>query len=310
MSKVRIVTDSTADIPAALASSLDISVVPCAIYWGQESYRDGLDLSSEEFFDRLALGGELPRTSQPPISEFVATYQRLMEQDQNGGILSIHVAGSLSGTLNAAWAAAQMLPNPSRVTIVDSGQLSMGLGWAVIEAARMAQTGATRAEVDAAVQALLPSLRTAAMIDTLENLYKGGRINQLSAALGDALQIKPLLSVESGQVVVWGKVRTRSRALKHLVDRVQGWGPLTYMAVLHTGAEALAESLVELLADQIPEGRFLTGPAGSAVATHLGLGAVGVCALLAPTSARATFRLPQTDRNDPGAGINPLPGPD
>jgi DegV family protein with EDD domain len=287
MSKVRIVTDSTADIPAALASSLDISVVPCAIYWGQESYRDGVDLSPQAFFDRLARAGELPRTSQPPISEFVATYQRLMEEEQTEGILSIHVAGSLSGTLNAAWAAAQMLPDPSRVTVIDSGQLSMGLGWAVIEGARIAQTGATRAEVGAAVRALLPRLRTAAMIDTLENLYKGGRISQVSAVLGNALEIKPLLGVKSGEVVVWGKVRTRSRALKRLVAHVKGWGPLTDMAVLHTGAEALAETLTELLDDRVPESRFLRGPAGSAVATHLGPGAVGVCALLDSSSGEA-----------------------
>jgi DegV family protein with EDD domain len=282
--RVRIVTDSTSDIPGALASELSISVVPCQVYFGDEAYRDGVDLTPEAFHRKLAEASQLPRTSQPPVSDFVDTYHQILEADHSVGVVSIHVAGNLSGTVNAAWAAAQMMADPSRVTVIDSGQLSMGLGWAVIEAAHIAQTGATPAEISRAAHAMLPRLRVAAMIDTLENLYEGGRINQISAILGTALRIKPLLSVRNGHVSVVGQVRTRSRALKRLAAVVRDWGPLARMAVLHTGAEQPAQSLAEMLDDLAPASESMIGAAGPALTTHLGIGAVGVCAMTAADS--------------------------
>jgi DegV family protein with EDD domain len=281
MKRVHIVTDSTSDIPAALASEYNIAIVACQVFVGDEVYQDGVDLSPQMFFEKLARSPELPRTSQPPVGRFVDTYRRLLAEEPDAGILSIHVPSNLSGTVNAAWAAAQMLPQPSQVEVIDSGQLSMGLGWAAIKAAQMAQTGATRSEVSQGVRALLPRLRAAAMIDNLENLYKGGRISQISALLGTALQIKPLLSVQQGEVSVWTKVRTRSSAMKELVARVHSWAPLAEMAVMHTAAVELAQSLVDTLHGLVPAERVVMGPAGPALTTHLGLGAVGVLALKA-----------------------------
>ncbi len=280
MSPVRIVTDSTADIPGPRVMELGITVVPCLVCFGQEVFRDGVDLAPESFFHKLARSDELPRTSQPPVADFVAAYRRLLGDETCEGIVSVHVAREFSGTVNAAWAAAQTLDTPSRVVVVDSGQLSMGLGWAVIEAARLARAGAGLEEVHQATEDVLPRLRTAAMIDTLENLYKGGRISVISAALGTALQVKPLLSVRAGEVSVVDRVRTRSRALRGLAVMVQDWGPLREMAVLHTGAEPLARQLGGLLADRLSAGRVILAPAGPALTTHLGLGAVGVCALV------------------------------
>lgn len=279
--RVRLVTDSTADIPEAFAEDLEITVVPCQVYFGQQMYLDGVDLSPQAFFDKLARSSNLPRTSGPQVGHFVDVYQRLLESEHCEAVISIHVAGNLSGTLNAAWAASQMLPDPSRVEVIDSGQLSMGLGWAVVEAARLGQAGASPEEVSRAVRALQPRLRTIAMIDTLENLYKGGRINQVSAVLGTALQIKPLLNVKNGEVTVWGRVRTRSRALKRLVAEARAWGSLAEMAVMHTGVDGLAIELADTLQDLVPADRIMIGPAGSALTTHLGLGAVGICALAA-----------------------------
>ena len=281
MRQVRIATDSTADIPPSLVLELEIAVVPCQVFWGQEVYRDGVDLSPFAFYDKLANSSELPRTSQPPISQFVQTYQRLLQVEQSEAVVSIHVAGNLSGTLNAAWAAAQTLPEPSQVEVIDSGQVSMGMGWAVIEAAKLARTGATLGEVSQGVRAMLPRLRAAAMIDTLENLYKGGRISQVTAALGTALQIKPLINIQNGHVEIVAKVRTRSKALKRLEAMVRSWGELAEVIVLHTGAENLAEELAGRLQDLAPDRHLSIRPAGSALATHLGLGAVGVCALIA-----------------------------
>lgn len=281
MGRVRIATDSIADVPAALVSEMDIAVVPCQLFWGEEVYRDGVDLKPYQFYERLAGSPELPRTSQPPVGLFVDTYRRLLEVENSEAVVSIHVAGNLSGTVNAAWSAAQTLADPSRVEVVDSGMVSMGLGWAVIGAARLAQTGATQAEVSTAVHEMLPCLRAAAMIDTLENLYKGGRISQVTATLGSVLQIKPLIIIQDGRVEVVDKVRTRSKALKRLEAMVRDWGPLAEVAVLHTGTEELAQKLVSSLQDLAPDGGIWVEPAGSALTTHLGLGAVGVCAVVA-----------------------------
>jgi DegV family protein with EDD domain len=287
MGPVRIVTDSTADVPPDLASELAIAVVPCQVYLDGVVYQDGVDLSAEELYAKLSQSSELPRTSQPPVSQFLQTFQRLVEKEQSQKVISIHLPSSLSGTVNAAWSAAQMLADPSRVEIIDSGQISMGIGWAVIEAARLAQSGAQAAEISPFVRALLPRLRTAAMIDTLENLYKGGRISQISALVGTALQIKPLLSIQDGVISVWGRVRTRSRAIEQLVTRVRGWEPLVEMAVLHTGAEQLALSVASTLQDLVPASRMVIQPAGPAITCHLGLGAVGVAALAAASEDAA-----------------------
>jgi DegV family protein with EDD domain len=278
MKQVHIVTDSIADLPAALASEFDIAVVPCRVYFGQKSYREGVDLTPDEFFEKLAQSTELPKTSQPAASDFVETYERLLEDAPGTSIVAIHVTGNLSGVVNGAWSAAQMLSDPSRVTVIDSGQLSMGLGLIVIEAARLAQSGASQPEVVRAVQDLLRRIRVVAMIDNLDNLYKGGRITQITAALGGILQIKPLLTVERGQVNVLRQVRTRSKAVQQLASLVREWGPLSELVVLHTDAKELARTLVDLLA----LGSIPIQPAGPALTTHLGLGAIGACALRAP----------------------------
>ena len=281
MAVLRIATDSTADVPAALAAELQIAVIPCQVFWGNEIYRDGVDLPPQEFYQKLARSVDLPKTSQPPVSRFVETYHRLLDAEGSEAVISIHVAGNLSGTVNAAWTAAQTLTEPSQIEVVDSGQVSMGMGWAVIEAARMAQAGATRSDVSRAVHEMLPGLRAAAMIDTLENLYKGGRINQVTAALGTVLQVKPLIKIQSGEIEVTERVRTRSRALKRLVTMVRGWGSLAEVAVLHADAEELAQEFAAMLDDLAPYREIMVEPAGLALTTHIGLGAVGVCALIA-----------------------------
>ncbi len=280
MGRVRVVTDSVADLPAGMAAELRIAVAPCLLYVGDRVYRDGVDLTPEQLYEILARGSALPRTTQPAVSELADIYRRLLAESDCEAVVSVHVGSTFSGAVNAASAAAQTLPNPSQVEVIDSGQLSMGEGWAAIEAGRMAQAGATQSEIGRAVRALLPRLRVGAMIDTLENLYRGGRIKLLSAALGTALQVKPLLRVQSGEVTVWNKVRTRSKALRQLAGEIRTWGPLAELAVLHTGATDLAQTLAAMLQELAPDGVMIVEPAGAALATHLGLGAVGACALV------------------------------
>jgi DegV family protein with EDD domain len=279
MSPVRVVTDSTADLPPGLAEEMGIAVIPALVYVGSQVYRDGVDLTAGELRDRMANGADRLGTSQPAVGEFVAAYERLLEDPATESILSIHVSGSLSGTVSGAWAASQMLPDPSLVEVIDSGQLSMGLGWAVLQAAEWAHTGASRAQVSAAVRALLPRVRVVAAIDSLENLYRSGRISYLMAALGTVLRIKPVLSVHAGHISILDKVRTHSRALARMVEHARGWGSLAALAVLHTGAEELARSVAVLLGDLAPPEQTMVAQAGAAVTAHLGLGVVGVCAV-------------------------------
>lgn len=281
MKRMRIVTDSVGDIPADLAAVLEIDVIPCLVYVGQTVYRDGVDLTPREFFRQLSQRPALLRTSQPAMADFIQTYRRLLDEKDCDGILSIHVASGFSGTINAAWAAAQAMPDPSRIHVIDSGSVSMGMGWMVIQAARLAQAGASRQEIVHALEGIGARRRTAAMVDRLDNLVQGGRLHPIVGTLGTALRIKPLISLDNGEAIVWGRVRTRSRALETLVRQVRAWGPLAELALLHADAEDLLHDLVRELGDRVPADRLIIEPAGAALVAHLGLGAVGACALMA-----------------------------
>jgi len=276
---VRIVTDSSADVPPEIAESLGISVVPNYVYFGSETIRDGIDLAPQAFFEKMATSPTPPRTTHPPVGEFLSVYEHALNGSGFDAVLSIHVAGTLSGTINSAHTAAELLPDASRIDVIDSGQLSMGLGWVVVKAAELAGRGATRAEVVEAVRSLLPRVRVVAMIDSLDSLVRGGRISRLSSVLGTLLHIKPVLSVQSGQVSILGRVRTRTRALSRLIEEVQGWGPVSDLAVMHAAAEPLAAELAHGLRVFAPERAIRIAPAGAALTAHLGLGAVGVCGL-------------------------------
>jgi DegV family protein with EDD domain len=281
MAQVRVVTDSTADVPPALLDELGISVVPSLIYLGSQMYQDGVDLSPEEFYARLDRSREPARTAQAPLSSFAETYRRLLDDPDCLGVISIHVAGKLSGTLNGAWCASQTFPDPSRIVLIDSGTVSMGLGWAVVETARRARAGVPLPDLAREAQDMVPRLRAGAMIDRLDNLYQSGRVSRLTALLGTALEIKPLLTIQGGEVSIVGRTRTRNKALDRLVTLAQDWGTPLRAGVLHTGAPELAEELCARLRRNWSSGTYVLGPAGAALATHLGLGAVGVTALLA-----------------------------
>jgi DegV family protein with EDD domain len=274
---VRIVTDSNADIPPEIASRLGISVVPNYVYFGQEVVRDGFDMAPQAFFNRMAASSIPPRTTHPPVIEFLDAYQHALNGSGSDSVVSIHVASTLSGTINSAQAAAQMLPDPSQVEIIDSKQLSMALGWVVIQAAELARKGASRSEVVELVGSLLPRMRAIAIIDTLEHLVRGGRISHLSATLGTLLQIKPILTIQDGQALILDRVRTRARAMERLIGHVQTWGPMSDLVVMHARADEPARELAERLQASHPGRRILVAPLGAALTAHFGLGAVGAC---------------------------------
>ena len=226
---VRVITDSTADLPPEMAAELGIEVVPLNVHFGTDTFRDGIDLSADEFYERLVASSCPPTTSQPSVGAFLEVYQKALEGAD--GIVSVHISAKLSGTWNSAIQAREQLADPSRVQVVDTGQASMGLGWVAVAAARAAQAGASLEEVAREAQSTAEQVRVLFLVDTLEFLQKGGRIGKAQAMFGSVLSIKPLLTIQEGEVHPMERVRTRGKGVARLVQLVQEAAP----AAVHGG---------------------------------------------------------------------------
>lgn len=275
--RVRVVTDSTSDIPRALASSLGLEVVPLSVRFGDESFLDGVELSASAFLDRLRVASDLPKTSQPPPTAFEAAFRRALAADED--VLCVTIASGLSGTFNAARLAAEAV-DARRIRVVDSRTTTMHLGWGVVEAARAAHAGADLDAVAAAANAALARSQLYAVLDTLDYVYKGGRIGKASQLVGSMLNIKPILSMRDNEVVPLERVRTWRTALDRLVDLARAHAPLAEVAVLHMGNPGDAEAVAGRLAELVPSGAVLITEAGPVIATYAGPGAVGVAVLV------------------------------
>lgn len=276
-SEVKVVTDSASDIPVTIARDLGITVVPDNVHFGQRTYRDGVDLTREEFFIELAKSPVLPTTSQPAVGVFEEVYRQLGREARQ--IVSIHLPAKLSAVLNSAHLAAQSLPD-LEIVLIDSTQVSMGMGWLVIIAARAARQGKNLAEILALVKDTIPRLRLIAMLDTLEYVQKGGRIGKGAALLGTLLSMKPIVQLLDSELLPVENVRTRRRALQRLAEIVTEMAPLEEAAVVHANAPALAHELAEILAPVHPFDRILIGQVGAILGTHTGPGAVGVACVM------------------------------
>ncbi|HEY8490834.1 MAG TPA: DegV family protein [Dehalococcoidia bacterium] len=273
---VRVVTDSTADLPAEVARELDITVVPLTVHFGEETFYDGVDITAGQFFDRLRSARVLPRTSQPSVGAFQDTYQRLAAEAD--GIVSVHISSRLSGTCNAASLAAEAVPEVP-VRVVDSQTASLGLGIIAMEAARAARAGA---DLDAVVRvaestrARVPIVFT---LDTLEYLARGGRIGRASAFMGTLLNIKPILTVDQGEIAPLERVRTRTKALDRLCDLLFTREHVRLGAVAHAQCPEDAEHLVAQFRARYPGVPVVTGQVGPVIGVYTGPGAVGLCVL-------------------------------
>lgn len=276
-SEVKVVTDSASDIPVTIARDLGITVVPDNVHFGQRTYRDGVDLTREEFFIELAKSPVLPTTSQPAVGVFEEVYRQLGREARQ--IVSIHLPAKLSAVLNSAHLAAQSLPD-LEIVLIDSTQVSMGMGWLVIIAARAARQGKNLAEILALVKDTIPRLRLIAMLDTLEYVQKGGRIGKGAALLGTLLSMKPIVQLLDSELLPVENVRTRRRALQRLAEIVTEMAPLEEAAVVHANAPALAHELAEMLAPVHPFDRIPIGQVGAILGTHTGPGAVGVACVM------------------------------
>lgn len=268
---IRIVTDSTCDLPAALVAEHGITVAPLYINFGLESYLDGVDLSREDFYARLPDADPPPTTAMPGLQMFRSVYEKLMEEGATE-ILSVHIAGSLSGVADAARLAAGEVS--AAVTVFDSGTLSLGTGFLVLAAAEAAAQGRTMDEIVAAMNEQGQRTHVIAALDTLEFLRRSGRVNRLMAAFGSVLRIKPLLKMHDG-VASAERVRTSRAATRRLIALLEEQLPLEQVALVHTHANEKAQDLRQNAQHLLPEGEILSVDITPIFGTHLGPGAVG-----------------------------------
>jgi DegV family protein with EDD domain len=276
---VRIVTDSTCDLPAEAVARYGISVIPLYINVGDQGFLDGIDMKRDEFYTRLPSFSTHPTTAVPSPQKFHAIYQALADEGASE-ILSIHISAVLSGAVDVARSAAQET-TAIPVTVFDSQQLSLGTGFLVDTAAKMAAEGSPVSEILAALRNQIQRSHVFAALDTLEFLKRSGRMNKYVVGLASLLQIKPILTMYNGKPDT-ERVRTRERAMKRLVEMLAAVGTLERVAIVHTHAqpERIAE-LRALAADLLPQKDILTADITPVIGAHIGPGAVGFAAVAA-----------------------------
>ncbi len=271
---VKVVTDSTADLPDDLVQSLEITVVPLSVNFGTDTYLDGLDLRADEFYTKLINSDSLPTTSQPTPAAFIEVYHALSSETDE--IISIHISPKLSGTINSALLARDAMNSHCRIEIIDSLQASMGLGLIVIRAARAAQAGANLNEVVETVQEIIPRIHFFGMVDTLEYLHKGGRIGKAQALMGTLLSIKPLIGTGNGEVQPKGKARTQKKALTRLFEMTQEFGEIEDLTIAHSTIPEEAAAFTERLSPVFEKNKIYQSRIGPVIGTYLGPGSIAI----------------------------------
>ena len=276
---VRIVTDSACDLPEAVCDELGIEVVPLTIRFGEREYVDRKELSTEAFWRELETSSVLPETAAPSVGAFEETFRRLSD-DAADGIVCINLSGRLSATMQSAQVAAKALDGQTPISIIDSLSASMGIGNLALYAARRARDGASLDDIVHGVEDRRDRQHVFATVDTLEYLRKGGRIGGAQALIGSMLSIKPIIEVRDGAVEPAGKVRTRSKALQFILDRIPA-GQVEAISVLHAAAPEVDEFLAKL-EPLVPDAEVVVGTIGPVVGVHTGPRVIGVAWIQRP----------------------------
>ncbi|NLP18768.1 MAG: DegV family protein [Firmicutes bacterium] len=277
---IAIVCDSTADLPREIIKKYGIHVVPLKVHFGEEEYRDGVDISPQEFYKKMQASGILPTTSQPSPGEFAESYHSILKEGKNT-IISIHISAHLSGTHRSAIVAKSMLPKAD-IEIVDSKQASTVLGLIVLEAARAAKSGKTKGEVLSLVNEMVEKIRVFFMVDSLKYLEKGGRIGKAQAVLGSMLNIKPILTLEEGIIVPAAKTRGRAKGIEQLLTRMQtniGTGEQSLMGIMHAVEYDGMENLKNKVKDKWQPQELIVSDIGPVIGTHVGPGTLALIGL-------------------------------
>lgn len=280
--KVRIVTDSTADIPLEVREKYNIEMIPLKVHFGEETYLDAITIHPENFYEKLAQAESLPTTSQPSPVEFLEVYKKLLEEDPEVNIISIHLSAILSGTYQSAVLAKSLLEEQGeQITIIDSKSASYGIGMLVIAAAEAAQQGKNVEQCLEEIYELRNNTELYFLVDTLEYLQKGGRIGRAASLLGSLLSVKPILSLDqnTGEVMSVDKVRGHKKALARIIELLQekfkADQPVN-LTVAHSSAEHYAEEITALMKEHFSIAALSYTTIGPVIGTHTGPGAVAV----------------------------------
>ncbi len=269
---IRIVTDSTADIPRELAQAHGIAVVPAIVNFGMETFREGVDITRGQFYSRLMSTPDIPTTSQPSAGEFAEAYAYASRDGYE--VLAIHLGSAFSGLFNTARLAAEMSPHIP-VTLFDTGLLSMGSGLLVLEAAEAAEQGASLEQILETLSSMRRRTHVIATLDTVEYLRRGGRLTSLNAALARILSIRPVIHVYDGELQQLARTRHREASLRRVADIAAAFAPFDRFVVLHTAALEEASSFAERISYLNSGVKPAIIEAGSVIGTHTGPGAVG-----------------------------------
>lgn len=280
MNKVMIVTDSTANIPPELLNGNPVVSAPLQVIWGNEIFRDGIDIQPKEFYERLQVDTVMPSTSQVTPEEFKKLYSRLIQEGYD--ILSIHISGKLSGTLDSAIQAMKTFPN-AKIELFDSNSTSMAMGFQVLSASRMAKAGGSLEECKTVAAQAAKNSGVFFVVNTLEFLHRGGRIGGAQAFLGTMLNLKPILELRDGRIEAVERVRTQAKAIDRLLDLVEGKikdtkGPIRLCAV-HANAPDEAARLLERAVKKFPTAvvsEAVISSISPVLGTHAGPGALGL----------------------------------
>jgi DegV family protein with EDD domain len=278
---VRVVTDSACDLPVARAEELGIEIVPLTIRFGSEEFVDRVELTNEQFWQKVATSDVLPETAAPSAGAFEETFRRLADEGADG-IVCINLSSRLSATMQSAQLAAKALKGTVPVEVVDSLSVSMGLGLQCINAVKLAEEGADLDRIARNAEDLALRTRLYGTLDTLEHLKRGGRIGAAQALLGGMLSVKPVIEVRDGAVAEAGKVRTRSKSLALLADKVAQAKDPTQVFVFDAQAPDIDE-LVKLLEPIVPRDEIEFGTIGPVIGTHAGPRTIGVGWVDAPS---------------------------
>ncbi|MFC2013568.1 DegV family protein [Chloroflexota bacterium] len=265
---VKIVTDSSADLPVQLVEELGITVVPLYLRFGEEVYRDRVDISEDEFYQRLTHDAIHPSTTQPTPQDFADVYQKLLKEAD--GIVSIHLSSKLSGTCDSALQGKELIEDGCPVEVVDSQTLTMGLGLASIAAATSAKAGKGLPEVLADVKQAIPNIQLLGLLDTLKYLLLGGRIGRAKHLLGSILNVKPMLKLQEGEVVPAGQVRTRSKGMDKLFEFAKNAVDIEDLAVVYNTTPDEARELAERISSVFPKEKIRIARVGPMLGVHMG----------------------------------------
>ena len=271
---VKIVTDSTADLPEDLIKQLGITVVPQLIRFGNAVYREGIDISRNEFYSKLLNGDIHPSTSQPSPQQFVDAYQQI-EPKVRDGILSIHLSHKLSGTYDSALQGAKLAQIRCPLEIVDTQSASMGLGLLVLLAAKLANSGMALGDIAAEVRERSKDIRLLGFFDTLKYVAAGGRIGKVKAFIGTVLNVKPLVTLREGELLPIGQVRSRTKALQRLMEFLRGAAPEA-LVVIHSTTPDEAGAMAKYMNSLHPGKPVIVSQFSAAVGAHTGPGTLFV----------------------------------